>query len=71
MKYKDLYGFQVMSEIEKGKTVYFLDRKARAVNVVNELTVNDAMALIKSADECRDRFEFWVEEEENENAEEL
>jgi hypothetical protein len=32
------------------------------------MTVNDAMAVINSADADSNRYEFWVEVEENENA---
>lgn len=53
-----------MPEIERGNTVYVLDREAREIYAANDLTVNEALAIIKRADDGRDRFDFWIEEEE-------
>lgn len=64
MKFRNLYSWHVMPEIEKGNTVYVLDRKAREIYAANDLTVNEAFAVIKMADDGRDRFDFWIEEEE-------
>lgn len=72
MKYRGFYAHWAMDEVEKGNTVHFLDRQARTVKTFNELTVSKAVAVLKSAEEDCMRYEFWVEEtEENENAEEL
>ena len=61
--YKEVYKFSVFDEIEKGKTVYCLDRKSKEVYSVNELTVNDAVAILKGAEEEPQRFEFWEEDD--------
>lgn len=71
MKYRSFYAHWAMDEVEKGNTVYVLDRQTRTVKTFNEMTVSKATAVLKSAEEDCTRYEFWVEEEENENAEEL
>lgn len=73
MTYKTIYHFLVLDEIKEGKSVYCLDRKAREVHCVNELTVNDTVAMLNADSTEPDRFEYWVEEkneetEEGENA---
>ena len=69
MKYRDFYAFWAIDEVKKGNTVYVLDRQTKTVEVLNEMTVDKAMAVINSAEEDSKRYEFWVEEtEENENA---
>jgi len=69
MTYKTIYHFLVLDEIKDGKTVYCLDRKEKQVYCVNELTVNDTVAMINANDTEPDRFEYWIEEkEEKENA---
>jgi hypothetical protein len=60
MEYKKTYSFMVLNNIKEGKSVYMLDRKARAVLCVNDMCVGDAMEIIDSQDE--ERFEFWYEE---------
>lgn len=72
MKYRHFYAHWAMDEVEKGNIVYVLDRETRTVKTFNEMTVSKAVAVLKSAEEDCKRYEFWVEEtEENENAEEL
>lgn len=68
MKYRDIYACWVLTEVENGVVVSVLDRELRTVKTVNEMTVDRAVAVIKSAEKNRDRYVFWaVEEEENEN----
>ena len=79
MKYRKFYAFWAIEEIEDGHTVYVLDRQAKKVEVLNEKTVDKAMAVINSAKADSDRYEFWCEvtevtqeteeTEENENVE--
>lgn len=69
MKYKNIYSFEVFMYITDGKTVCALDRAEKTTYVVNEMTVCDAVSLIKNADEDEDRFAFWVEEEVEETEE--
>lgn len=64
MKYRDFGAYWVMDEVKKGERVYVLDRQTKAVEVVNEMTVDKAMAVINSAEKDSKRYEFWVEEEE-------
>ena len=69
MKYNSIYAYWVMDEIKNDKSVYVLDRKTKTVAVVNEMTVDRAIAVLNSAEEDSKRYEFWCEEtEENENA---
>lgn len=68
MKYHSIFAHWAFDEIKEGKKVYALDRQTKTVAVVNEMTVDTATALLKSASENSDRYEFWVEEEETENA---
>jgi hypothetical protein len=68
MKYRDFFAYWVMDEVKNGNTVYVLDRQTKTVEVVNEMTVDKAMAVINSAEADAKRYEFWCEEEENENA---
>lgn len=60
MEYKKTYSFMVLNNIKEGKSVYLLDRKARAVLCVNDMCVGDVMEILSSQDE--ERFEFWYEE---------
>ena len=71
MKYSNVYSCWIFDEIKNGKKVYALDRKLRKVVLVNELTVDQLVAVIHSDEEETTRYEFWTEEEEKENAEEL
>lgn len=66
MKYRDFYACWAMDEVKKGKTVYVLDRQTKTVEVVNEMTVDKAMAVINSAETDFTRYEFWTEEKEEE-----
>ena len=79
MKYRDFYAFWVLDELEDGNTIYVLDRQTKKVEVINEMTVDKAMAVINSAKADADRYKFWCEvteetqetqeTEENENVE--
>ena len=69
MKYTTIYHFLALDEIKRGKTVRVLDRRLLTVCTLNELSVNACVAVLNSAAEDTDRYEFWYEEtEENENA---
>lgn len=66
MKFNSIYRWSVIDEIAKGKKVYALDRLALEVFLVNELSVEEAVAMTESKEE--QRFEFWyVETEETAN----
>lgn len=66
MKFRDIYSFLAIEEIKDGKTVFVLDKEMKTVEAVNDMTVDEAVSLIQSADNFPGRFEFWVEEEEEE-----
>ena len=72
MKFVSIYSFMVFDEIKNGKAVYALDRKLRRVVLVNNITIEELVAVINSDKEESTRYEFWYEEteakEENENA---
>jgi hypothetical protein len=60
MKYKTIYSFSVMDEIEKGNTVYCLDRGTKSVTIINDVCVEAALFLLRDAKEdTTERFEFW------------
>jgi hypothetical protein len=66
MEFKSIYRWNVIDEIAKGKKVYALDRLVLEVFLVNELSVEEAVAMTESKEEKR--FEFWyVETEETAN----
>ena len=80
MKYKKIYSHWVIDDIQDGKKVFCLDRKFLRVVLINDLTVDQMVAMLQSALEESDRYEFWYEEpeetekvteetEENENVE--
>lgn len=71
MIFEPIYSFQAFSAVEKGETVYVLDRKTKKISNVADLTVGEFVEVLKKAEEERTRFEFWKDTEENENAEEL
>lgn len=69
MNYRDIYAFWVIDEVKKGKTVYVLDMQEKTVGIINNMTVDKAIAVLNSAEENSNRYVFWVEEtEEEENA---
>ena len=60
MIYKTIYSFSVLDEIEKGNTVYCLDRKNKSVHIINDVCVETALSLLRDAKEDKtERFEFW------------
>ena len=65
MKFKTVYHFSVMDEIEEGKTVYCLDRKNRLVLTINYMPLEDVLRVIRDAKDDDERFEFWKEIKEN------
>jgi hypothetical protein len=63
MNYKSVYAYWLFDEIKSGKKVYALDRKFRKVSLVNDLTIDQVVAVINSAEAEPSRYEFWYEEE--------
>ncbi len=64
MKYTTVYHFLVLDEIKCGKTIYALDRYLREIIFINSLTVDKVIAVLNSADEDPNRYEFWYDETE-------
>jgi hypothetical protein len=67
MKYVSVAAYWVIDEIKDGKNVFAFDRQTRSVKLVNEMTVNDSLAMLRNAEKDSGRYEFWYEEEEVEN----
>ena len=65
MKFKTVYHFSVMDEIEEGKTVYFLDKETQWVGMLNDVPCEAAVKLIRKAKEDDDSVIFWKEIKEN------
>lgn len=61
--YKEVHRFLVFDEIKKGKTVYCLDRQMKDVITINNVSVANALRIIKEAEEEPQRFEFWEEDD--------
>ena len=59
MTYKIIYSFYVIDEIEKGNTVYCLDRKEKAVLIINDICVETVVTLLRDARTDDERYEFW------------
>lgn len=71
MNYKSVYSCWLFDDVKSGKKVYALDRKLKRVSLVNDLTVDQLVAVINSDEAEPSRYEFWYEEEvteEKENA---
>lgn len=66
MEYKKVYEFEIFDEIKEGNTVYCLDKAAKEVFVVNEITVDDCVSIIKAEKTEPDRFYIWKEVEKTE-----
>ena len=71
MKYLSVYYYWLFDEVKSGKKVYALDRKLRKVSVVNDLTIDQLVAVMNSAEEESTRYEFWYEEKVTEETEKV
>ena len=67
MKYKIIYRWNVLEEIEDGNRVYVLDRDTNEIYDVTELKVHDAIELMNIDEENDSRIEFWKEVKEETN----
>jgi hypothetical protein len=63
MNYKSVYSCWLYDEVKSGKKVYALDRKFKKVSLVNDLTIDQLVAVINSDEAEPSRYEFWYEEE--------
>ena len=64
MKYKSVYSIWLFDEIKSGKRVYALDKKLKKIVLVNDLTAEQLVAVMNSAEAEPTRYEFWYEESE-------
>lgn len=64
MKYRSVYSFWLFDEIKSGKRVYALDKKLKKIVLVNDLTAEQLVAVMNSAEAEPTRYEFWYEESE-------
>ena len=63
-KYKEIYSWKVFDEIKEGKKVYAVDRMLVETFDVNSLDVDCFATLLARADIDKDRYLFWVVEDE-------
>lgn len=62
--YRDIYTWNVMDEIEKGRIVFVTDRQKGENYFCNGMTVNDLIELLKAAkDDKTNRFQFYYYDE--------
>lgn len=66
MVYKVIYSFEVFDKIKEGKNVGFTDRQRGVVRSVNDMTVSELSEVLMDFDKTKGRYEFWVEEEQEE-----
>ena len=71
MKYINVYSCWLFDEVKKGKKVYALDRKLKKIVLINELTIDQLVAVMNSDDEESTRYEFWYEEKVTEETEKV
>lgn len=64
MKYESVYSFWLFDAIKQGKRVYALDKKLKKIVLVNDLTAEQLVAVMNSAEAEPTRYEFWYEESE-------
>lgn len=64
-KFKVIYPWEALDEIKEGKTVFMLDRETQTVECVNDMTV-DTLAQVLMIGNEKNRFDFWMEEKEDE-----
>ena len=69
MIFNAIFPCYLFDEVKSGKLVYALDKKTRKVSLVNDLIVEQLVAVMNSAKEEPTRYEFWYEKEKeiNEN----
>lgn len=60
--YKSVYSFTVADLIRAGKEVFVLDRLRGTVTLAEEMKAYDFINATSEKDETN-RYEFWIEEE--------
>ncbi len=66
MVYKVIYSFEVLDKIKEGKNVGLTDRQKGVVRSVNDMTVSELAEVMMDFDKTKGRYEFWIEEEQEE-----
>lgn len=66
MGYKVIYTFEVLNKIIEGKNVGMTDRGDCDVRSVNDMTVEEFAGVLRDFEETKGRYEFWMEEQEDE-----
>lgn len=64
--FRTVYNWAVLEKIQEGKKVCVVDKQFHSCDTLNELIVDEAIAILKSSEECEDRYDFWIEEESEE-----
>ena len=67
VEFKGIYYFEAFNNLKEGKKVSVCDRQIQSCDTLNEMTVDEAIALINDAEEHKDRYNFWIEEETEKN----
>ena len=60
--YKEVYKWNVIDEIGKGKQVYMLDRQNQSVALINDMDAQSAIKIVNCKDN-ENRYDFWICEE--------
>ena len=68
--YESIYSFEILGRIRKGGTVCVVDRRERTIENANSMSVGDLARVLNVSDEETTRFEFFIEKEIEEKAEE-
>ena len=71
MVYKVIYSFEVFDKIKEGKNVGLTDRKKGVVRSVSDMTVSELAEVLMDFDKTKGRYEFWIEEEQEETENEV
>ena len=61
--YKSIYSFYVIDKIKEGKTVYYVDRKLHDCGIINNISAQEYVTILKQSEEETTRYDFWIEEE--------
>ena len=64
MNFSKIYWFDAVHEIEKGETVFCVDKQKREVLCLNDLKVKEVFDILNCCkNEDLNRYDFWIEKE--------
>lgn len=69
MRYISVLPYWVIDELEKGRLFFVTNKEEKEIVVLNDLDVGTAVELMKDAKAHSDKYDFWYEEEEKEESE--